>query len=862
MQDFDEVVALVDLDDLADDGEVVLTYPGGGDPPSAPVVAPEGLSSRPVQAAVVSMEPSNTPLSSSPLAPTPTFTAPPQPAPEPAPASPSAAASPASARITSYAAGLPTEASGDMMLLAVELEACELTPEGGQVQVACGDVTGLGVELGVQLGLADVKFQVFDPDFEEWCTPTSLDEMGGSVRVLITGGTRTGAASPGSRPAEAALTPREAAAALGEDEHSLVASQQAEMQALQQQLAAVEASTESPGVRELMSMGFSRTSSRSALEASRGEVQVAAEMLLENPEQGTVEPAAPTRPPPPLEWVGYSTVSGGPPAEAITPQSMRAGRGSRGAGRRAEPEPSLNPADLINGEASSRGIPPARLTAMLQELQAVTSVSLSEAQELLLAANLDLNRAVEHFFTSDRAESGQGNSGGGGAGRSGGDGGGGFASQAPQPASPATAYSGGAHSSDSWAVQEADQLGLFADGSIETPEELAAKKQLVDKMQAYKASNPIAETLPIFDVVQFAWERMSECTEPAEIHRQYQAQARNAASIRMSMSLGFQSVAADMDRFKAMQAQEVSRVASHIGTLDHEQKNKAGIKKWKTRWFALWQSPAEDDMVLLCYESAHAPAPLGLARLVRGGYSVQPPKQPRRGHPFCFRISIDQADGKSGKYILCASSQEAMDGWVEALQPPAARSRAEAKRELLAVQQKAAKALTILRNSFQVNGVRKTLSVTGAKVITPTAFKHGWLRREDKQRKGHWRRCFCVLWRLPTALAQDPFFLLYYPDRAAHKPDGFLTLGPGQYRVAPQPARKDFEFVMRIDSSAQDGAEKLLLCSEARQEHQAWLEVLHALFGGPATGAMPNSAPFVLCCLLIWSSCQFLSVQT
>ena len=40
------------------------------------------------------------------------------------------------------------------------------------------------------------------------------------------------------------------------------------------------------------------------------------------------------------------------------------------------------------------------------------------------------------------------------------------------------------------------------------------------------------------------------------------------------------------------------------------------------------------------------------------------------------------------------------------------RSRADAKRELLQVQQKAAKALTILRNSFQVNGVKKTLSVT------------------------------------------------------------------------------------------------------------------------------------------------------
>ena len=471
---------------------------------------------------------------------------------------------------------------------------------------------------------------------------------------------------------------------------------------------------------------------------------------------------------------------------------------------------------------------------MLQELQAVTSVSVSEAQELLLAANLDLNRAVEHFFSSGRATSDAGVPSGGSA--------------APQPA---PSYVGGASSSDSWAVQEAEQLGLFADGSIESAEELAAKKQLVDKLQAYKSANPMAETLPIYDVVQFAWERMSESLDPAEIHRQFESQSRNAASIRMSMSLGFQSVAADMGRFKAMNAREIQRVASYSGTLDHEEK-KAGIKRWKTQWFALWHSPAEDDMILLCYESADAAAPIGLARLVRGEYSVQPPKQPRRGHPFCFRISIDEASGdhKSGKYILCASTQEEMDGWVEALQPPPARSRAEAKRELLVVQQKAAKALTILRNSFQVNGVRKTLGVTGAKVITPTAFKHGWLRREDKQRKGHWRRCFCVLWRLPTALAQDPFFLLYYPDRAAHKPDGFLTLGPGQYRVVAQPARKDFEFVLRVDSSSPDGDEKLLLCSETREEHQAWLDVLHTLFSGPASGAMLEYLCVILLCVI------------
>ena len=133
---------------------------------------------------------------------------------------------------------------------------------------------------------------------------------------------------------------------------------------------------------------------------------------------------------------------------------------------------------------------------------------------------------------------------------------------------------------------------------------------------------------------------------------------------------------------------------------------------------------------------------------------------------------------------------------------------------------------------------------SGAKVITPTAYKHGWLRREPSgPKKGGWRRCFCILWRLPSAAANEPFFLIYYPDRNAHKPDGFIStsslslsllppqqvvsvrrvlgmidrwplverwlcvagLGPGQYRVSMPPRKKDQEFLLRIDSSSAFG---------------------------------------------------------
>ena len=445
------------------------------------------------------------------------------------------------------------------------------------------------------------------------------------------------------------------------------------------QPAAAEGS-ESPGVRELMSMGFSRTSSRTALEASGGEVQSAAEMLLEQPDVSAggemggsphqaqrLEPSPAPAPAP--SW-------GTPIPEHTSPYSQRAGPGGAGAGWGGGPggaaagqpgaDGSFGAADLISSEAATRGISAMRLSQMLQELQAVTSVSLTEAQELLLAANLDLNRAVEHFFTSGRVVDGVGGGGGGAGG-----GGAGLGDGARGGMDVGAA--GGSAASDSWAVQEAAEHGLFADGSIESAEELAAKKALVDKINDYKSATPAADGLPVFDVVQFAWERMGEGQEAADLYRQYQAEAKTAHSIRQSMSLGFQSADQDMGRFDNMSARECARVAAHCGQLDVEEK-KAGMKKWRRKWFALWHSPAQlggNDMVLLCFEDEDAYKPTGTARLERGKYQVQPPKQPRRGHPNCFRISIDSAGGadKKGKYILNALSKESMEAWVEALQP-------------------------------------------------------------------------------------------------------------------------------------------------------------------------------------------------
>ena len=53
---------------------------------------------------------------------------------------------------------------------------------------------------------------------------------------------------------------------------------------------------------------------------------------------------------------------------------------------------------------------------------------------------------------------------------------------------------------DSWAVQELSNLA-FSQTALSSRLRSLQQKQLVDKLQAYKLANPIAETLPIFDVV-------------------------------------------------------------------------------------------------------------------------------------------------------------------------------------------------------------------------------------------------------------------------------------------------------------------------------------------------------------------------
>jgi hypothetical protein len=133
----------------------------------------------------------------------------------------------------------------------------------------------------------------------------------------------------------------------------------------------------------------------------------------------------------------------------------------------------------------------------------------------------------------------------------------------------------------------------------------------------------------------------------------------------------------------------------------------------------------------------------------------------------------------------------------------------------------------------QVNGARKTLAVTAAAHILPSATCHGWelVEHKAKGQKVCFKRAYCVLWRLPGSRNLDTFYLLVYPDHAAHKPDTFLTLGPGGYQLTTPPQAKENEFRLRIHSheSTEHGARdnQLVLCFGTPADREVWYERLH-----------------------------------
>ena len=74
------------------------------------------------------------------------------------------------------------------MAFVVQLEPCALVPNGGTLQMPPSvreSVGALGEEMGRQLRLAELRFLVWDEDFEEWFEPLQLEEMAAIGRLRL-----------------------------------------------------------------------------------------------------------------------------------------------------------------------------------------------------------------------------------------------------------------------------------------------------------------------------------------------------------------------------------------------------------------------------------------------------------------------------------------------------------------------------------------------------------------------------------------------------------------------------------------------------------------------------------------------------
>lgn len=99
------------------------------------------------------------------------------------------------------------------------------------------------------------------------------------------------------------------------------------------------------------------------------------------------------------------------------------------------------------------------------------------------------------------------------------------------------------------------------------------------------------------------------------------------------------------------------------------------------------------DYTLFWYESETDQVPKGHQALPVGMYSVNMPKNRRKGYDFCFRIDMkNSGDAEGRKFILAARSddpqgEEKMKVWKDAL----AKIETDAKAELAAEKAKASK---------------------------------------------------------------------------------------------------------------------------------------------------------------------------
>ena len=74
--------------------------------------------------------------------------------------------------------------------ITVAVDACELVPNGAVLPLTGADIAELTAALGQQLRLAEVGWEVMDTDFDEWCRPSSIDDLASEfVRIRLNAGT-------------------------------------------------------------------------------------------------------------------------------------------------------------------------------------------------------------------------------------------------------------------------------------------------------------------------------------------------------------------------------------------------------------------------------------------------------------------------------------------------------------------------------------------------------------------------------------------------------------------------------------------------------------------------------------------------
>jgi hypothetical protein len=215
------------------------------------------------------------------------------------------------------------------------------------------------------------------------------------------------------------------------------------------------------------------------------------------------------------------------------------------------------------------------------------------------------------------------------------------------------------------------RAGLFAD--VEDEEELRAKEQLCDKVDAWLASEVGigGSTLRVFDptaLLQFAWRMQLEDAGCDEIYSAFTEEQQEALTRQVAAQLGLAEMG--LAQLSQTAAMELQSVCTHCGWLSVEAVTRLR-RGWARRWAMLWRGtvqsegaaaggtngqleeeeeegeegaegeeavPAADGGVLLLYEDQESAAALAMVHLVPGCCSVAPPKSQRKNFPHALRI--------------------------------------------------------------------------------------------------------------------------------------------------------------------------------------------------------------------------------